>query len=136
MELGEKIRNIRKSKNMTLEQLGEKVGVGKSTVRKWENGMISNMRQDKIAKLADALGTTPSFLMGWKEPDPTKRIKRNTPAEELAKEFDVDVDRLDTILNLAKRWKEEIGEYDLNESETQDLLDYAKFIISKRREAK
>ena len=60
MELGEKIKMLRQNKKMTLEQLGEKVGVGKSTVRKWENGMIANMRRDKIAKLAKALDTTPA----------------------------------------------------------------------------
>ena len=50
---------------MTLEELGNKVGVGKSTVRKWETGMIANMRRDKILKIAQALDTTPSYLMGW-----------------------------------------------------------------------
>ena len=52
---------------MTLEELGNKVGVGKSTVRKWENGMIANMKRDKILKVAEALNTTPAYLMGWDE---------------------------------------------------------------------
>ena len=68
MEMGQKIYNLRTNKGMTLEELGNKVGVGKSTVRKWENGMIANMRRDKIAKLAEALETTPAYLMGWEEP--------------------------------------------------------------------
>lgn len=67
MEMGQKIYNLRTNKGMTLEELGNKVGVGKSTVRKWENGMIANMRRDKIAKLAEALETTPAYLMGWEE---------------------------------------------------------------------
>ena len=29
--------------------------------------MIANMRRDKIAALAMALGTTPMYLMGWEE---------------------------------------------------------------------
>lgn len=29
--------------------------------------MIANMKRDKIASLAQALGTTPAYLMGWKE---------------------------------------------------------------------
>lgn len=68
MEFGEKIKQLRLERKMTLEDVGNIVGVGKSTVRKWENGMIANMRRDKIAKLAVALGTTPAYLMGWKEP--------------------------------------------------------------------
>lgn len=67
MEMGEKIRYLRTNKGMTLEQLGNKVGVGKSTVRKWENGMIANMRRDKIAKIAEALDVSPGYLMGWEK---------------------------------------------------------------------
>ena len=55
MELGDKIKMLREQKNMTLEELGNAVGVGKSTVRKWENGMIKNMGRDKIAALAAVL---------------------------------------------------------------------------------
>ena len=66
-ELSRKIKELRLSRDMTLEQVATIVGVGKSTVRKWETGMIANMKRDKIALLAKALGTTPAYLMGWKE---------------------------------------------------------------------
>ena len=67
MELGDKIKMLREQKDMTLEELGNAVGVGKSTVRKWENGMIANMRRDKIAKVAAALDVSPGYLMGWED---------------------------------------------------------------------
>lgn len=67
MDMGQKIYDLRIKKGMTLEELGNKVGVGKSTVRKWENGIIANMKRDKISKVAEALGTTPAYLMGWDE---------------------------------------------------------------------
>lgn len=63
--MGNIIKRLRIENNMTLEQLGDKVGVGKSTVRKWENGMIANMRRDKIAKIADVFNVSPSYLIGW-----------------------------------------------------------------------
>lgn len=63
--MGVLINKLRTEKGMTLEELGNKVGVGKSTVRKWENGIIANMRRDKIAKVADALDVSPAYLMGW-----------------------------------------------------------------------
>ena len=63
--MSDKIKELRISQNLTLEQVGDVVGVGKSTVRKWETGMIANMRRDKIALLAQALHTTPEYLMGW-----------------------------------------------------------------------
>ena len=55
MNVGNLIKNKRKELNLTLEDLGNLVGVGKSTVRKWENGMIENMGRDKIALLSKAL---------------------------------------------------------------------------------
>ncbi len=76
-ELGMKIKQLRLERRMTLEQVGDIVGVGKSTVRKWEQGTIANMGRDKIARLANALGTTPAYLMGWKE----KTDSNNSPNE-------------------------------------------------------
>ncbi len=67
METGQKIRKLREELGMTLEEVGDKVGVGKSTVRKWENGIIANMRRDKIAKLADVLNCSPGYLLGYEE---------------------------------------------------------------------
>ena len=52
MDFGERIKQLRMANGLTLEQVGDAVGVGKSTVRKWETGQIANMRRDKIAKLA------------------------------------------------------------------------------------
>lgn len=73
-ELSRKIKDLRLKRGMTLEQVGDIVGVGKSTVRKWETGMIANMKRDKIALLAQALGTTPAYLMGWDDDE-----KENAP---------------------------------------------------------
>lgn len=69
--MAQRIKALRKENNLTLEQVADIVGVGKSTVRKWETGMIANMKRDKIAALANALGTTPAYLMGWEEEEKT-----------------------------------------------------------------
>ena len=65
VEMKDKIKMLREKQGLTLEDVGRVVGVGKSTVRKWETGDIANMRRDKIAKLAEALHTSPAYLMGW-----------------------------------------------------------------------
>ncbi len=70
MDMGTIIKQLREERGMTLEQLGDKIGVGKSTVRKWENGMIANMRRDKIGLIANALSVSPAYLMGWEENTP------------------------------------------------------------------
>lgn len=86
--IGEIIKELRMSKNMTLEELGNKIGVGKSTVRKWETGMIANMRRDKIQKIADALEVSPGYLMGWTDeygnPVTNNELRDPNTAESIA----------------------------------------------------
>lgn len=65
MDVKDIIHNRRIELGLTYEELGEMVGVGKSTVRKWETGMIENMRRDSIVALAKALNISPSLIMGW-----------------------------------------------------------------------
>lgn len=78
MEFANRIRQLRAQREMTLEQVATIVGVGKSTVRKWETGQIANMRRDKIAALAHALGVDPEYLMGWSE-TPTASVTLPSP---------------------------------------------------------
>ena len=73
-DMARKIMILRKEKGLTLEQVAKFVGVGKSTVRKWETGIIANMRRDKIAALATVLGTTPAYLMGWEEEETPDKL--------------------------------------------------------------
>lgn len=67
--IGKLISERRKELGLTLEDVGNIVGVGKSTVKKWESGLISNMRRDKISLLAKALQIKPTQLIGG-EPEP------------------------------------------------------------------
>lgn len=83
MNLSELIKQKRKEKGMTLEQLGKRVGVSKMTVLRWESGEIKNIRTDKIEKLASALGIPVVALFeGFNENGKTKNnIKQVTPDE-------------------------------------------------------
>lgn len=63
MNIGSIISKRRKELGLTLEEVGSYVGVGKSTVQKWESGLISNMRRDKIALLAKILQINPAQLI-------------------------------------------------------------------------
>ena len=56
MNIGDFIKQKRIENNLTLEQLGKRVGVSKMTVLRWESGEIKNIKSDKIEKLANALG--------------------------------------------------------------------------------
>lgn len=77
MDIKDIIKSKREELNLTLEELGNLVGVGKSTIRKWETGMIENMRRDNIVALSKALNISPSVLMGWEEYESEKYNSNN-----------------------------------------------------------
>lgn len=98
------LKEKRLEKKLTLEQVGEIVGVGKSTVRKWENGMIENMGRDKIVSLSKALGISPLDILGIGDSeDETNPIKK-----ELNDIFDLlNSKRQRNVLNFASNQLDE-----------------------------
>ena len=65
MDFKESIKERRIELDMTLEDVAKIVGVSKTTIQRWESGVIENQRRDKLELLAKALRTTPGQLMGW-----------------------------------------------------------------------
>jgi len=61
-DIGERIKELRIARGLTQEELGEKVGVQKAAIYKYEKGMIENIKRPMQIKLAQALGTDPVTL--------------------------------------------------------------------------
>ena len=59
METGELIKKLRLEHNMTQEQLGEQLGVGKTAIVKYEKGQVKNLKRDTIQKLAEIFRVSP-----------------------------------------------------------------------------
>ena len=102
-ETGNKIKELRIKNGLTLEQVGTLVGVGKSTVRKWETGMIANMKRDKISSLAKALNTTPAYLLGWEEEQ-----KKNDIQADIVLRMRADSDFMSAVEKLYKLDKDKL----------------------------
>ena len=65
MELYKRIKQRREELGMSQDELAKKLGYkSRSTIAKIEKGE-NDITQSKIAAFADALQTTPSYLMGW-----------------------------------------------------------------------
>lgn len=70
MLIGTRIRNRRIELNMTQEELAQKVGyTSRSSINKLESAR--EIPSSKIRKLAVALETTESYLMGWDDEELT-----------------------------------------------------------------
>lgn len=66
-EIGLKIFNARKNLKMTRAELGNRVNLHESTVKRYEDGQIKSLDIDKLKEFAVALNISPVDLLGWDE---------------------------------------------------------------------
>ena len=67
MTKGERIKQLRESANLTLEELAKKLHTTKQTIYKYEKNIVTNIPSDRIEALAEVLDSTPDYIMGWEK---------------------------------------------------------------------
>ncbi len=105
MSFGKKIKDLRTSAGMTLDQLGQATGSSKSYIWELENKNPPRPSAEKLSAIATALGVTVDYLLGTDDqtleaaedkaffrhysalPEPTRRTIREM-AELLGKKTD------------------------------------------------
>ncbi len=78
-EIGNLIYNRRKELGLTLEDIAQACGVGRSTVRKWEKGMIKDIGRSKLAALAQILQISPAQLI---KPETAEEVQEQLSEEQ------------------------------------------------------
>ncbi|MDU1231740.1 MAG: helix-turn-helix transcriptional regulator [Clostridium sp.] len=69
MNIGERIKKLRKEKGLSVDYIAEKLGKNRATVYRYESSEIENLPYPILVPLADILGTTPMYLMGCEVED-------------------------------------------------------------------
>ena len=111
MTIGDRIKQRRMELGMSQEELAHKLGYkSRSSINKIELGG-QNLTQKKIKRIADALDTTPEYIMGWDEQVKYSVAYTNEYHDLLKELFDF-VDKAD-------------------EKSIENLIDYMKFLIMK-----
>lgn len=67
MEFKDILRQQRIAHGLTQQELGEKVGLKKEAIYKYEKGIVVNPKRSLIAKLAKIFNVSPSYLLGITE---------------------------------------------------------------------
>lgn len=80
MNLGEKLFELRKSKNLSQEEVAEKLNVTRQTVSKWETNQ-STPDFDKIIPLCDLFEISTDELLRGKKPEEVNEEKQEENAE-------------------------------------------------------
>ena len=73
MTIGDRIKKRRKELHMSADKLADILGKDRSTIYRYEKGDIENLPIDILKPIADALGTSPSYLMGWTDEETQKK---------------------------------------------------------------
>ena len=126
MEFKDKIKKLRSELNLTLEEVAKKVKVSPPTIQRYESGEIKNVRRDKIKLLADALQTTPAYLMDWDD-GPVYDGPRTIAAEDfkpIYQTFDSDESDLISTYRL------------LSAQGRKKVLDYSEYVLFREQPVK
>ena len=64
VEIGARIKYVRDLREATLDDIAKKVGVTKSTIQRYENGKIKNIKIPVVESIAISLNVNPAWLIG------------------------------------------------------------------------
>ena len=64
MTIGERIKELRKSKKISVDYIAKELGVSKTTIYRYEDSTIEKIPVNVFDHLCDILGVTPAELMG------------------------------------------------------------------------
>lgn len=84
LTVGQKIRKARRAKDMTQEELANKVGVTKATINRYETGVITQIPRSKIELLAQALEMSPVDFFNYQAVLDNFTAKMRATKEEIA----------------------------------------------------
>lgn len=63
--IGERIKYLRLLADMSQEELGNRVGVQRAAINKYEKGSVTNIPIATIEKIAYTFDVSPTYLVGW-----------------------------------------------------------------------
>ena len=111
-DIGHIIKQKRKSKRLTLDDVAKHLNVSKSTVSKWENNRTNNLKREKLIALCNFLDLSPLQFINTMEVD-----------------YKISIEGFKTQLNFIMLHTPE-----LSEKERNLIKDYVDLIISNKGE--
>ena len=124
MKIGEKIKELRKQKGLSVEEVADKLGVSVSTQYRYENASITKIPIDVIDKLCKILDTTTGELMGTSS-------SSDSNASEMPMKFDSASDAMTSILKMPMLAA--YGGYDLKSMDDETMKNFANEILGQLR---
>lgn len=119
MTIGERIKNIRKEKKISVDYIARELGVSKTTIYRYEDSSIEKIPLQIFDKLCDLLGVSAAELMG------------NAPASDsvprLPESFDNAQDAMEFIIKTPTLAA--FGGYDPTSMSDETIVEFANEIL-------
>jgi repressor LexA len=102
MSKGTRIRELRKSKGITQEEMAKRLHTTKQTISKYENGIVTNIPSDRVEEMARILETSPEYILGWEQ---AQIEENNDLIIEVVVKMRTDEDFSNAVASLLKAFK-------------------------------
>lgn len=123
IETGKKLSSLRESHNLTRSELSQELNIPVYSLANFESG-ISTIPIDILIKLSSYFNISIDELVGV-------HIKSDKEGEEHLER--VVISKNPTLLKTYERWNREVGVVDFSADEMNELINFAKYLVSKRK---
>lgn len=132
MSIGSRIKQRRKSLKMTQQELGDLTGYSKSGIAKIETS-VNDIPRAKVRLFAEALRTTINYILGLEEDadKPSSDVYFDYRFSD-GTSFTITTNNVKMLSNM-NEWLKNVNEFNFDDDEMCELMNYAKFIIMKRK---
>lgn len=114
--IGSKIKELRINKNKAIHEMADELNIDPITLEQYENG-TKKIPFEFMQKLADYFNVDFSNNANFSYFKETNQSDLKTSLH---------------IIEMTKRWNDEVGEANFTDEEVTKLIEYAKFLISQR----
>lgn len=80
-EIGNRIKQARTLRNYTLDDIAHEIGVAKSTIQRYENGLIRRPKLPVLQAIAQSVQVNPAWLAGYDVPMEKKAFEQQWDKE-------------------------------------------------------
>ena len=119
MKIGERIKQLRTEKNISVDSIAKELGVSKTTIYRYEDSTIEKIPVNTFDKLCSILGVTPAELMG---------NNANQEAAPLPAHFNNAQEAMEFLLKTPTLAA--YGGYDPSKMSEETIMDFANEILN------
>ena len=110
--IGERIKELRMISGLSQEELGNRVGVQRAAINKYEKGIVENIPIKTIEKIAMVFDVSPTYIVGWNGENSNPLAAEVKVIQGVKVFYGVDaVELLEAYTSLSKEGKKRVCTY-------------------------